>query len=63
MRGEQRQMQEQAREKNKLAYESVVKRERREKEKVNNDLLYLSKQDKKFNPIDQQFDRAGNLKR
>ena len=52
MRGEQRQMQEQAREKNKLAYESVVKRERREKEKVNNDLLYLSKQDKKFNPID-----------
>ena len=46
-------MQEAARDKNKLVYMNAVKKERKEKETITDHLQYLTKADKKFNPVDQ----------
>lgn len=52
MRGESKQMLESVREKNKVAYQLAVRRERKERETIDKDLQDLLKQEKKFNPID-----------
>ena len=52
MRGESKQMLQNVREKNKVVYQQAVRRERKEKETMGQDLDYLQKHDKKFNPVD-----------
>ena len=63
MRASERQLQEATREKNKLVYMQTVQKERKEQETVDADLQFLNKHEKKFNPVDQMFDKAGNRKR
>ena len=63
MRASERQMQEAAREKNKLVYMQTAQKEKKEKETVDADLQFMLKHEKKFNPVDQMFDKGGNLKR
>ena len=56
MAASQRQMQEMAREKNKLAYLRDVRKANEEREQVEADLMFLGKQDAKFDPVDRALE-------
>ena len=57
MAASQRQMQEKAREKNKLAYLRDVKKANEERELVEGDLAFLGKQEDKFDPVDRVLEK------
>lgn len=63
MAASQKQMQEGERDKNKLNYLKEVQRAKVEGEQMDNDLAFLGKHQKEFDPADQMFDKHGQMKR
>ena len=57
MAASQRQMQEKARDKNKLAYLREVRAANEEREMVEGDLAFLGKQESKFDPMDRVLEK------